>query len=128
MAVTLHRSDEDRPRSWTRSLRAIGPVDGTNQLTDAIINPLTTVQGLIDAINAFTRFDSGDEIRNRAAIEACREAEMYGILTDAEVAAANTHAGLLAAINADVADDQEDLGFNDGADNYLGNYATESTI
>ena len=130
MAIVLHRSDEDLPRQWTQAFRALGPSpDGTNQITTAIIAPLTTIQGLIDAINNAPRFDSFDQPRNHAAIEALKEAEARGMV-NADIAAADTFAGLITLLESGLADtsQKEFQTTHYGGEEVRGNYADLVTV
>lgn len=101
MASTLHKSDQDRARNAVQQLRALGPTtDGQNILTDAALNPLTTVAGLIALINNATHHSSEDELTFRGSIEAILDMQQYGIFTDAIIAASNTFESLMTAITS----------------------------
>lgn len=128
-SLSFDRSQEDLIRHAAQALRLLGP-EIENKLTNAVILNLTTVQSLIDAINALTRKDSISEYNHRAAIEAVRTMELYGILTTARVTAADTFAGLISAITGDLVDTNQGEAFASeyGGELYMGGYATESTL
>lgn len=142
MASTLPYANIGLVRRWVQALRVLGPTaaGGYNILTDAVINPLTTVAGVISAINsayAAKTYSSEDALNSRAAIEALNSLGPagsptfgYGILENSDVASANTFAGLITAIwtNAGVPTDERDSGLYEGNTQYFGNAFDSSTL
>jgi hypothetical protein len=137
MASTLPAFMNREVPKWQQALRLTGP-NGDNVLTDSVIGPLTTVAGVIAALNSGYATPKGiNDLRNcRAAIEAMTylgptAAYGYNIILDADVAAANTFDGLMTAIvtNSGISTDEQEFSTNIvGNTQYLGNSQGASNI
>lgn len=102
MAILFSEADKFIGVQAIKLLNVFGPTPKLNILTDAAIVGLTTVPGLMAVITtAYTNGAIGpNEIPiAREALATIDRLAKYGVLTDTNVAAANTFAGIISIIS-----------------------------
>lgn len=108
--MAIDATQTDLQKYTAQALRKFGPSpDGQNVLTDAVINPLTTVAGLIAAIVAAPKKTLEHDLNVNQAVYFVTKMKEYGVLTDANIASANTFAQLITNVKTGIATAEDEV-------------------